>query len=76
MRRYLGEQGVIPIIIKTIENYEDDPVLQLHSCTTLTNLFHNSLENRSRYVCNNNIITIEIGRVEVTIYYYYNKYNI
>ncbi len=49
MRRYLGEQGTIPIILKAMELFTIDEVLQLHACTTLTNLFHNSLENRSRY---------------------------
>jgi hypothetical protein len=50
IRRYLGEQGAIGKIIKTMENYSNEEVLQLHACTTLTNLFHNSLENRSRFL--------------------------
>ena len=51
MRRFMGEHGIVAIIIRTMENYPDDEIVQLHACTTLTNLFHNSLENRSRYGC-------------------------
>ena len=53
MRRYLGEQGIITLVLKIIDTFisngnDENDALQLHACTLLTNLFHNSLENRNR----------------------------
>ena len=46
----LGEKGAVTCLIDAMKNHPDDESVQLHVCTTLTNLAHNSLENRSRFV--------------------------
>ncbi len=37
-------------IIAALEEHADDENVLLHACTALTNLLHNSLENRHRFV--------------------------
>lgn len=75
MRRYLGEMGTIGVVLTAMEKFnsdqQDDEVLQLHACTTLTNMFHNSLENRARFA--------EAGGVDILLgmmdlYKYNSKY--
>ena len=48
-RRKVGEKGGIALILNAMEVHADDETVNLHSCMTLTNLTHNSLENRSRF---------------------------
>jgi uncharacterized membrane protein len=47
-RRKSGERGVMLCLVRAMENHPSEEVVQLHVCTALTNLAHNSLENRSR----------------------------
>lgn len=51
IRRRTGEKGVMRMILSTmaIHGIEEESVL-LHSLTAITNLMHNSLENRSRFL--------------------------
>ena len=37
-------------IIQAMELYSDDESLLLHCCTAITNLVHNSIDNRSRFL--------------------------
>lgn len=37
-------------LVQTMESLSDEETVQLYSCTALTNLAHNSLENRGRYI--------------------------
>ena len=49
VRRVSGERGVVRMVVYAIQRHgdEDESVL-LHACTALTNLMHNSIENRAR----------------------------
>jgi hypothetical protein len=47
-RRKAGEQGVMTAIVRALERHGDDETVMLHVSTAITNLTHNSLENRSR----------------------------
>ena len=49
-RRKSGERGIMSSIAKALEQHSDDETVVLHTLTAITNLTHNSLENRSRYV--------------------------
>lgn len=49
VRRRAGERGVLKNIVVAMEEHSDDEALLLHACTALTNLLHNSMENRSRW---------------------------
>lgn len=49
VRRRMGEQGIMKSLVAALENHKDDETVQLHICTAITNLTHNSFENRSRY---------------------------
>ena len=49
MRRRTGEKGVIRMVLAAMTKHNDgDESVLLHALTALTNLMHNSLENRSR----------------------------
>jgi hypothetical protein len=48
IRRRTGEKKVIEAIVDAMERFGDDDSLMLHACTVLTNLTHNSMENRHR----------------------------
>lgn len=46
----LGEKGIIKQLVATLNGALcEDETVQLHVCTAITNLAHNSLENRSRF---------------------------
>ena len=47
-RRKAGEKGVMQCVIDAMVNHAQDETVLLHSTTALTNLAHNSMENRSR----------------------------
>jgi hypothetical protein len=49
-RRKAGEQGIMAAITRALEQHAEDETVMLHVCTAITNLTHNSLENRSRSV--------------------------
>ena len=48
-RRKAGEKGVMKCITCALERHVDDETVLLHASTAITNLTHNSMENRSRY---------------------------
>lgn len=48
-RRKAGEKGVMTVIAKALEAHSEDETVLLHVSTAITNLTHNSMENRSRY---------------------------
>ena len=51
VRRSAGERGVVRMIAYAMQRHGDeDESVVLHACTALTNLMHNSLENRSRFL--------------------------
>lgn len=51
IRRRTGEKGVIRLILSAISKHgEVEETLLLYALTALTNLMHNSLENRSRFL--------------------------
>jgi len=58
-RRKVGERGVMNSIVAAFKNHLEDATVQLHVTTALTNLTHNSMENRSRFV--------ELGGVSLLI---------
>ena len=58
-RRKMGEKGVMQCLVNAMTVHGGDETVQLHVCTTITNLSHNSLENRSRF--------FEQGGVEVLV---------
>lgn len=47
-RRKAGEQGVMGLITQALEEHAEDETVLLHTSTAITNLTHNSMENRSR----------------------------
>lgn len=49
-RRKAGEKGVMSSVVAAFRNHLEDQSVQLHVSTALTNLTHNSMENRSRFV--------------------------
>lgn len=49
-RRKAGEKGVMNSVVAAFRNHLEDQTVQLHVSTALTNLTHNSMENRSRFV--------------------------
>jgi hypothetical protein len=48
-RRKSGEKGVMACLTNALSRHGDDETVMLHVSTALTNLTHNSFENRSRY---------------------------
>lgn len=48
-RRKSGERGIMTAITRALEKHADDETVLLHVFTAITNLTHNSMENRSRY---------------------------
>lgn len=48
-RRKAGEKGIMTVIAKALERHSEDETAMLHVSTAITNLTHNSMENRSRY---------------------------
>lgn len=58
-RRKAGERGMMTSILEAFKNHLDDEIVQLHVSTALTNLTHNSMENRSRF--------IELGGIDLVI---------
>eukprot|EP01034_Spumella_vulgaris_P029191 gene29191-36201_t len=48
-RRRAGEQGVMSCVIIALEKHAGDESVLLHTLTAVTNLTHNSMENRSRF---------------------------
>ena len=59
-RRKAGERGIMTSILEAFKNHIDDETVQLHVSTALTNLTHNSMENRSRF--------IELGGIDLVIH--------
>ena len=55
VRRRVGERNGILLILNAMKNHENDETLQLHACTALTNLTHNSIDNRSRFLENKGV---------------------
>lgn len=49
-RRRTGEKGVMRCLMNAMDIHSYDEGVQLHICTSITNLTHNSLENRSRFL--------------------------
>lgn len=47
-RRKAGEKGVMRCLTAAMGRHGGDESVQLHVCTAITNLAHNSWENRSR----------------------------
>lgn len=47
-RRKAGEQGILTAIVRALELHGEDETVMLHVSTAITNLTHNSFENRSR----------------------------
>ena len=47
LNRIGGNKGIF-IIIRAMEGHLEDENVILHSCTTLTNIFHNNIDNRLR----------------------------
>lgn len=47
-RRKAGEQGIMTAIVHALELHDEDETIMLHVSTAITNLTHNSFENRSR----------------------------
>mmetsp|Transcript_37952 Transcript_37952/g.65546 ORF Transcript_37952/g.65546 Transcript_37952/m.65546 type:complete len:638 (-) Transcript_37952:139-2052(-) len=58
-RRKAGERGIMTSVAAALENHSEDENVLLHVTTAITNLTHNSMENRMRFV--------EIGGVELLI---------
>jgi hypothetical protein len=63
IRRKCGERGLMKAIVNALEEHADDESLLLHACTLLTNLLHNSLENRHRFVESSGI-QILVGQMD------------
>ena len=49
-RRKVGEKGIMKCITDALQLHPDDETVLLHVSTAITNLTHNSMENRSRFV--------------------------
>jgi len=47
-RRKAGEKGIMSSVTAALENHGDDETVLLHVSTAITNLTHNSMENRMR----------------------------
>lgn len=47
-RRKAGEKGIMTAIARALERHSEDETVMLHASTAITNLTHNSMENRSR----------------------------
>lgn len=50
VRRRTGENGVMQLLVAAMEYHSPDETVQLHALTTVTNLTHNSIDNRSRFM--------------------------
>ena len=50
VRRRVGERGGLGKIVRAMDAHTDDETVQLHASTMLTNLMHNSSDNRSRFI--------------------------
>jgi len=48
-RRKAGERGIMASVAAALENHSEDENVLLHVTTAITNLTHNSMENRMRY---------------------------
>ncbi len=49
-RRSAGEKGIMNCIVSALELYSDDINVLTYACTAITNLTHNSIDNRSRFI--------------------------
>ena len=47
-RRKAGEKGIMASVTAALENHSEDETVLLHVSTAITNLTHNSMENRMR----------------------------
>ncbi len=47
-RRKAGEKGIMTAIVAALEAHAEDETVLLHTSTAITNLTHNSMENRMR----------------------------
>ena len=47
-RRKAGERGIMTSVAAALENHSEDETVLLHVTTAITNLTHNSMENRMR----------------------------
>ena len=50
VRRRVGERGGLALLLQAMDRFVSDDTLILHGFTALTNLTHNSIDNRSRFV--------------------------
>merc|ERR1711965_644400 len=56
---HVRRRGGISLALDAMRSHMTDETLQLHACTAITNLTHNSIDNRYRFV--------EAGGVEVLV---------
>jgi len=49
VRERVGAKA-IGLIVIAMETHINDETVQLHACTSLTNFFHNSMENRLQFI--------------------------
>ena len=49
-RRSAGEKGIMNCIVSALELYSDDINVLTYACTAITNLTHNSIDNRARFI--------------------------
>lgn len=50
LRRRAGEEGIMALIVASMETFATDETVQLYAFTAVTNLTHNSFENRMRFI--------------------------
>jgi hypothetical protein len=50
VRRRVGERGGIALVLSAMDSHSDDETLQQHGFSAITNLAHNSIDNRSRFI--------------------------
>jgi Armadillo/beta-catenin-like repeat len=59
VRRRTGEKGIMRLVCHSMENHSETESILLHATTAITNLTHNSIDNRSRF--------LEAGGVDLLI---------